>query len=148
MDPIKLKQADEAELLLFKQVQGLKNNVKHQAIQQANTSPGLLNFSNKFGNRANTSESYLNFMQNKLDTGLNIKITNEEDKYVYLIKKLREYAKFENVVEEFLNCLKIMLLSNDLNDFYSFKIRLVVFYNFIYIIFFKFFQVKKLMLLF
>lgn len=36
-------------------------------------------------------DSHLNFIQNKLDQQLAIKITPEEEKYIYLIRKLREH---------------------------------------------------------
>ena len=43
-----------------------------------------------------SDESYLTYKLNKIENMLNIKITNEEEKYVYLVKKLNEYPQFVN----------------------------------------------------
>lgn len=66
MDEQKLKQQDESEIKLY-------NNFKFY----------------KKSNSANT-----NYLQSKLDSVLVIKITKEEEKYQYLIDKIKEHEHF------------------------------------------------------
>ncbi len=50
----------------------------------------------KFSN--NIENSNLLYKKHKLENSLNIKITNEEEKYIYLIKKLNEYEYFVSIL--------------------------------------------------
>ncbi len=50
-----------------------------------------------------TNPSYLNYLQNNLNQELILKITIEEEKYVYLIKKFREHRSFVNIFKFFSN---------------------------------------------
>ena len=59
----------------------------------------LLDNSNKTDEPSGfTSKHHLSYKQNKLENCLNIKITSEEEKYVYLLKKLNEYQHFVSLV--------------------------------------------------
>jgi hypothetical protein len=97
LDQAKLKQCEEEELETFKRVQFLRNSLTKNSPNTSVRSLNLSTNSSGFGQRANTSESFLNFQQNKLDNHLVIKITNEEEKYVYLLKKLRDYPHFVSI---------------------------------------------------
>lgn len=65
------------------------------------------------------SESYFNYLQARLHDSLIRRITYEEEKYIYLIKKLKEYPSFDRIVDQFLNELKLIILTNQFNDDYN-----------------------------
>lgn len=85
----------------------------------------LLRMKEKMGH---TSNMHLAYKQNKVDKVLGVKTSNEEEKYVYLIKKLVEKPNFRCVLDEFLAKLKVMILSADFTDHYNYRIgRMICF---------------------
>lgn len=83
MGDAKLNQIDESELKLYKQISLFKNNRQKEKSSESSRQ--------KFNPSSNTNDSYLNYLQSKLDQLMIVKITSEEEKYVYLIRKLAEY---------------------------------------------------------
>lgn len=73
-----------------------------------------------------TSQMHLAYKQNKLDNCLNLKISNEEDKYVYLVKQLYSYQPFDSLLDDFLMRLKTMLFSVDFTDHYNYRISRMI----------------------
>lgn len=75
-----------------------------------------------------TSHMHLAYKQNKVDKHLQVNITNEEEKYVYMMQKLSNSTMLEGVLNLVLSHLKTMLLSGDFTDFYNYRIaRLICF---------------------
>jgi hypothetical protein len=122
LDQARLRQQEETELGLFKNVHFARNTNKQQSAVNSNSQ-----FASKFGKQSSTSsESYMNYLQNKLDEGLAIKSTNEEEKYVYLLKRMSEFLNTDLLLNEFLNCLKVMLLCGDFNDWYQMRMARMI----------------------
>ena len=80
-----------SEIKLFEEVQLLlgDDDGDEQGQRESATS-----FSKGF-----TSQKHLSYKQNKLHQMLNVKITVEEEKYVYLFKNLKEYPSFVSKIE-------------------------------------------------
>ncbi len=112
-DALKLKHQEEAELQLFK-------NVNH--MKKSNDQPVAGR------NKAQTTESYLNYMKNKLENGLVIKKSLEEEKYIFLVKRLGEFAPehFQHLLDEFLYAFKMMLLSDHFNEFFNVRMTRMI----------------------
>ncbi|CAF0824915.1 unnamed protein product [Brachionus calyciflorus] len=112
-DENKLNQVDESELKLFKQINMIKNApIKEEFESITRTIYG----------KKSTQSSYTNYLQSKLNDTMVVKITNEEEKYVYILRKLMDYPTLEKVQEEFLNYLRVMILNNEFNE--TFKMRM------------------------
>jgi hypothetical protein len=69
------------------------------------------------------SKSHLYYKERKLDSNLMLEMTQEEEKYVYLINKLSKIG-FDTILNKVLFHLKVMCLSSDFNDFYTMRIGL------------------------
>ncbi len=111
IDEQKLRQQQETEVNLLRNLLHVKKSAQ----------PGV-------GKTVHASDHYIEFLQNKLNQTLNIKITNEEEKYVYLISKLKDFKFVENILDEILSELKTALLSTDFNEFYNLRLaRLISF---------------------
>jgi hypothetical protein len=107
-----MRASEETELTVFRNVQSGREAMR----QQAQRSTGSSTFMSKLGCNARTtaatSESYLNFMQSRLDGALVLKSSSEEDKYVYLLRRVGEYAPATPrlLLTPFLGHLKRLLL--------------------------------------
>lgn len=82
LDDNKLNQVDESELKMFKQINMIFNTPIKQEFDSITKSV--------YGNRS-TQSSYTNYLQSRLNDAMMAKITNEEEKYVYILNKLVEY---------------------------------------------------------
>ncbi len=96
----------------------------HEKKSAADSTSQLARMLGNFG--STSSDSYLNYMQNKLDEGLAIKSTNEEEKYVYLLKRMSEFLDTEQLLNECLNGLKIMLLCGDFNEWFQMRMARMI----------------------
>lgn len=76
----KLNQTDENELMHFKHVQQVMNSRTPSSSTQR---PG-----------SSMVETHLSYIHSRLNQQLNIRIINEEEKYIYLINKLKDYSTF------------------------------------------------------
>ena len=81
----KLNQTDESELVHFKQVQQAMNARSQQQQQQQQQQQKQ---------RLSMGDAHFNYIYNRLAHQLNIRVTNEEDKYIYLVNKLKDYSIF------------------------------------------------------
>jgi hypothetical protein len=112
LDEQKCHQSDEREVALYNEVQILLKKKQQRLLDSSVTSlspstsstssalmPPLSPASSTSSSRTMSkhdliasSDSYLAFKQNKLHQSLTIRITNEEEKYVHLVKKLNEFS--------------------------------------------------------
>lgn len=129
----KLNQTDPYELDSFNYVQKANKSSSHTVVSS-------------FQQRRSLGEAHLSFIRTKLNQQLSIKIINEEEKYVYLVKNLKEYPGFviweavflgkkddfvnnqaclrlkKSIVDEFLMYLKLTILKGELTDSYNFRL--------------------------
>ena len=105
LDENKLLQQDLYELNLFKDLHTLFE-LKNKA--------------------AHTSHMHLAYKQNKVDKCLHLRISNEEEKYVYLVKQLNSHPRFDSLLDVFLMKLKTMLFSVDFTDHYKYRISRMI----------------------
>lgn len=73
---------DENELKLFKQINMIYKTPAKEEFESITRTI--------YGNHSSQS-SYTNYLQSRLNDAMMAKITNEEEKYVYILKKLSEY---------------------------------------------------------
>ncbi len=77
-----------------------------------------------------TSHMHMSYKQNKVDKCLNVTPSMEEEKYVYLIKKLMEISQSDSQLKqtmfEFVSHLKVMMFSGDFIDHYNYRIARMI----------------------
>ncbi|RMZ94931.1 hypothetical protein BpHYR1_043558, partial [Brachionus plicatilis] len=112
LDELKLNQVDENELKLFKQINMICNTPVKDEFESITRTI--------YGKRSSQS-SYTSYLQSRLNDAMMAKITKEEEKYVYILRKLTEYPTLEAVQLEFLNCLKVLVLSNEFQNTFKMK---------------------------
>ena len=115
----KLAREEIEELNLFSEVQKELNDadssIPHTAIQAES--------------REQAKRNYMNYKVSRLFGNLKVKITNEEEKYVYLLRKLHDYPRLNEFFPSLvLERLRTALLSSDFNDAYNYRLaRLICF---------------------
>ena len=78
--------------------------------------------------KGHTSHTHMSYKQNKVDKCLIVAASMEEEKYVYLLKKLSESSNtvFKEVIIEFVGHLKLILFSGDFTDHYNYRLARMI----------------------